>query len=229
MSAKSQNIRVTYQEQMVPTIQTNDPQMATAMKAQFSNMKKTMFLFYHKGESSYEPSLNNKENDPISDQSGSGIKLVMTGSSNTVYKNQNQQEVISQEYIMDRKFLITEPLLNFNWVLSNEEKLINNFKCKKAVDKTGNATAWYCPSIPISDGPYIFGGLPGLIIELSYMNKTVTALDVTQIKDDEVKIKKPTDGKAVTREEFNTIQQKKMKEMGAQSQGVNVKIDIQKR
>lgn len=30
-----------------------------------------------------------------------------------------------------------------------------------------NYVAWYNPDIPISDGPYIFAGLPGLIVKIS--------------------------------------------------------------
>src|SRR5699024_10984101 len=31
--------------------------------------------------------------------------------------------------------------------------------------------AWFTPEIPIVDGPYVFGGLPGLIIELYDTNR----------------------------------------------------------
>ncbi|MHA6281288.1 GLPGLI family protein [Salinimicrobium sp. CAU 1759] len=54
------------------------------------------------------------------------------------------------------------------WKLSNEKKLIANYKVHKATAEYGGRkwTAWYCPKLPLPYGPYIFGGLPGLIIEV---------------------------------------------------------------
>jgi GLPGLI family protein len=230
-NVKSQSIQVIYEEQMKSNVQINDPQIAAAMEAQLSSMKKMMCLFYCMGESIYESLSNNTNNDSTSTISQSGMTIVMMSNDISVYKNQKNKELISQEYILDRRFLITDTLSNFEWVLLDEEKVVNNFKCHKATDKTGCTTAWYCLDIPINDGPYIFWGLPGLIIELSHMNKTVTALDVIPIsKEDEVsKIKKLTGGKKISRKEFDLTMQKKMKEMGGKQQGVDVKINIQPR
>lgn len=60
---------------------------------------------------------------------------------------------------------INEPL---NWKLSEETKTIENIKCQKAEVTYGgrNWTAWFAKEIQISEGPYIFNGLPGLIVEL---------------------------------------------------------------
>jgi GLPGLI family protein len=208
-------------------IQTNDPQIAASMNMQFSNMVKNMYLYYNKGESIYEPSAKSDKEQSATTQSG--MTMVMMSEDVVVYKNQKTKEIVSQEYIFDRKFRIADTLLNFKWILSNEEKIINNFKCRKATDTTGITTAWYCTDIPINDGPYIFWGLPGLIIELSHANKTVTATAVLQIDESETQIKKPSEGTAVSRDEFNSIFQKKIKEMGGNQQGgVQIEFDIQK-
>ena len=65
---------------------------------------------------------------------------------------------------------------DIKWNLTDESKLISDKLCFKATTEfvmkrvTGEKkiliTAWYCPEIPISYGPYNFGGLPGLILEL---------------------------------------------------------------
>jgi GLPGLI family protein len=53
------------------------------------------------------------------------------------------------------------------WVLENEKKLIDSLLCHKATTqfKGRSYTAWYCPAIPIPNGPWKLGGLPGLIVE----------------------------------------------------------------
>ncbi len=57
--------------------------------------------------------------------------------------------------------------LQFNWKLNTaEDTTILGFKCYKATCRFAGRdyTAWYAPSIPVSDGPYKFTGLPGLIL-----------------------------------------------------------------
>lgn len=56
----------------------------------------------------------------------------------------------------------------FKWVISNEKKKIGDLKCQAATLTYGgrNYKAWFTNDIPVSDGPYKFYGLPGLIVEL---------------------------------------------------------------
>jgi GLPGLI family protein len=46
-------------------------------------------------------------------------------------------------------------------------KNIGGYKCQEAKTRLGGRsfTAWYTTEIPLSDGPYKFQGLPGLILE----------------------------------------------------------------
>lgn len=55
-----------------------------------------------------------------------------------------------------------------NWIISSETKKFLGFKCHKATCyfRGRKYVAWYTEDIPLSYGPYYFGGLPGLIIEL---------------------------------------------------------------
>ena len=64
--------------------------------------------------------------------------------------------------------IYTDSLHNFNWKLLQDTATINSVFCRKAVCtwRVRNYVAWYAPSIPISNGPWKFGGLPGLIMEV---------------------------------------------------------------
>jgi len=57
---------------------------------------------------------------------------------------------------------------NLKWDLIAENKMILDYKVHKARVHYGGRTwlAWYAPQIPIPLGPYVFGGLPGVIMEL---------------------------------------------------------------
>ncbi len=59
-------------------------------------------------------------------------------------------------------------LPKLNWQLTEKQKQILSYTVKQAKlhYKGRNYTAWYAPSIAISDGPYKFWGLPGLILEI---------------------------------------------------------------
>lgn len=55
-----------------------------------------------------------------------------------------------------------------DWKIINETKEVLGYPCRKAtVTYRGrNYTAWYSDKLPLNDGPYIFRGLPGLILEI---------------------------------------------------------------
>jgi len=81
-----------------------------------------------------------------------------------VYREGNKLSIfdkilgVTYEYESDQKI---------NWTLINETKTISTYKCRKAVGKyrNKNITVWYTEEIPISEGPYTFKGLPGLVVE----------------------------------------------------------------
>ncbi len=84
------------------------------------------------------------------------------------------KEFSAGQYILSSTFGVhsaqyTESLNQHNWQLSDEEKQVAGYTCKKATATFSGRSyvAWYTPEIPISDGPYKFTGLPGLILSLS--------------------------------------------------------------
>ncbi|MFC4691034.1 GLPGLI family protein [Dokdonia genika] len=79
--------------------------------------------------------------------------------------------------------------------------------------KTEEIVAWYTPMIPASHGPDEFGGLPGLILELSTSNTTILCTKVVLNPKEPVNIEAPVKGKEVSREEYTKILEEKGKEM----------------
>lgn len=74
-----------------------------------------------------------------------------------------------QEMITSREnYRYTDNDIKIKWQLSSDEKQIGKYKCKKATCtyRGRNYIAWYSPDIILSDGPYVFTGLPGLILKL---------------------------------------------------------------
>ncbi len=57
---------------------------------------------------------------------------------------------------------------NLAWVIGEETDTIKEILVRKAITRYAGRDyiAWFAPSIPVSDGPYIFCGLPGLILKV---------------------------------------------------------------
>ena len=65
--------------------------------------------------------------------------------------------------------MCTEPFSELNWEIGDSIKTVLGYECIMATtDYHGRHwTAWFTPEIPVSDGPWKFIGLPGLILEAS--------------------------------------------------------------
>ncbi len=91
-----------------------------------------------------------------------------------IYKNYppGKTTTMSQEFIAG--FYFEEEYQPQSWILlPDSTRQILNRECLLATCDFRNRTyfAWYCPEIPISDGPWKFFGLPGMILELYDANK----------------------------------------------------------
>ena len=99
----------------------------------------------------------------------------------------------------------------FDWQLTQESKMINNYLVFKATRSNGNIIAWYTPKIPIGFGPKGEYGLPGLILELEIGNIVFKTTKIILNPKEEIKIKEPKGGKRVSYEEYKEIVKKAKK------------------
>ena len=81
-------------------------------------------------------------------------------------KYETQDMRISNVLVVDN--YIYNQKNELNWQLFSDTLKIKNYVCNKATTSNEGRkyTAWYTPEIPISDGPYKFWGLPGLILKI---------------------------------------------------------------
>ena len=86
----------------------------------------------------------------------------------TVYKDHESNSLLFEfTDLNQRPHYFADTLFPMEWVTTEEHKMIGGIPCLKAVArfKGRGYTAWYAPTITISDGPWKLGGLPGLILE----------------------------------------------------------------
>lgn len=84
-----------------------------------------------------------------------------------ITKNRDDKSVNFVESIGSKQVYYQEDR-KMNWEISPQISDFNNYKVQKATMTFGGRiwTAWFAPEIKISDGPYKFLGLPGLILKL---------------------------------------------------------------
>lgn len=94
-----------------------------------------------------------------------------------------------------------------------------NFTEDWEMPKENTITAWYCPEIPVNQGPENYWGLPGLILEVNDGKTVMLCTKIVMNTKDKVEIKPVTKGKEVTQTEYNDIVKKKVEEMQEMNSG----------
>ncbi len=86
-----------------------------------------------------------------------------------VIKDYKVKSIIYNQPIINKITYIRDSLPLQKWEIMNEVKLINNFKCQKAITnfRGRDYIAWFTPDIQVIGGPWKFDGLPGFILEVS--------------------------------------------------------------
>lgn len=127
----------------------------------------------------------------------SSVQIISVPSETTYYKDFKNNIFLFESVIGDNEKSVKDNLLKYEWALIDEEKEIFGYTCKKATVSLNAGqtkqlvTAWYSEDIPISDGPYTYSGLPGLIIQLELGKLSLIRLEKLEILESEIDITLP--------------------------------------
>ncbi|GGW92004.1 GLPGLI family protein [Salegentibacter mishustinae] len=96
-------------------------------------------------------------------------KRTKTEFESVIYKGFPEEKISYSYKILRDNLRYEEDLNQFSWEILPENKLIEGYQSQKATTTFAgrNYIAWFTSEIPISEGPYKFNGLPGLILEIS--------------------------------------------------------------
>ncbi len=231
--------------------------MIEMMKKQF---QKTFQLSFSKEASIYkeEESLDK----PQVGGGGMQIMMIGGGGgADILYKNTKEKRYADQKDTMGKIFLVKDEINPIDWKLESDSKYIGEYQCYKATYKkqvevfkemsfSSNSktkkeeedkepemeerlvTAWYTPQIPVNNGPGMYQGLPGLILEVHDGKQTIICSKIVINPEDQVEIKEPEKGKVVNQEKYDEIMDKKAKEMmeryaprsGSKGEGIQIRI-----
>ncbi|MEM0541153.1 GLPGLI family protein [Flavobacterium sp. j3] len=191
----SQSIYVEYLE----TKKISEDSKILLPKGMFAVSSKSFLylLEYKNGESLYKnhpKSLNIKPYDTTYVENGIEVseRLFYNQVEKIVYKNYAANELrFTQPKGIDEIAYVKDKLIDWNWKIEEETKMINKFLCKKATAYVRGLhfTVWFTEDIPIDCGPEYVNGLPGLII---YAENDFRRFEMNKIIfNADVKIEKP--------------------------------------
>lgn len=85
----------------------------------------------------------------------------------TIEKDVVNQTLVYKSRVGRDQYSYSESLVS-QWKILPETVKIGNYETQKAETQFGGRTwyAWFTSQIPLQDGPYKFGGLPGLIVKV---------------------------------------------------------------
>lgn len=206
--------------------------MMAMLQKQF---EKTYMLNFNKDISVY------KEEESLAPPQPSGMQIVVfsSGGADILFKNIKEERFVNQNDLFGKIFLVKDSLKPINWELGKETKNIGTYTCFKAtytkevetieggvsvngdkdldketpVKKSITVTAWYTPQIPVSHGPELFQGLPGLILEVNDGSQTIVCSKIVINPEKSIDLDEPKKGKEVSQEEYDIIVEEKMEEM----------------
>lgn len=95
-----------------------------------------------------------------------------------------KNKTFKHEWVMNQTFFTEGKVGDIDWELTNEEKTIDGLKSFKAVAKNyPMLTVWYTKDLPVSNGPSIYQGLPGLVVRAEDYFRTIQLLKIEYTDD----------------------------------------------
>lgn len=216
--SNGQNYEVTYEYKVEKIKKRMQEKIDPDKRASSIVLKAIPYLSHYKpvlqidgNESSYfiEKQMDIDSGNPLAVK----ISKILSGYNDTpIYQNSDEKRSLKTIETFDESFLVEYPFEDFDWKITDEKKKINGIICQKATTRKKQISkddkskfidieAWFAPSIPLSFGPLSYGGLPGLILELSRNNGSLIRLKSLKKSKNKESIKKP-EGKPISHREY---------------------------
>ena len=107
-----------------------------------------------------------------------------------IYKNYPEGRMTVTDGLILQDYCYVDSLHTQIWTMGDSTREVLGYTCQQATaDFRGRRwTAWFATDIPVSDGPWKLGGLPGLILEAydEGQQHVFTAVGLERVKDEPI-------------------------------------------
>ena len=107
-----------------------------------------------------------------------------------IYKNYPEVRMTVTDGLILQDYCYVDSLHTQTWTMGDSTREVLGYTCQQATaDFRGRRwTAWFATDIPVSDGPWKLGGLPGLILEAydEGQQHVFTAVGLERVKDEPI-------------------------------------------
>lgn len=151
--------------------------------------------------------LQDKKSDSLITTTGFGLGRKMTFENQLyVFVDHNDKEIIKSIQTIYKDLFFIKIIENLDWKISPEKKSYGNIEVQKAQVNYGGREwiAWFASDIPILFGPYVFNGLPGLIVEINDVDNNFS-FKLTKSKSSEGKLYVRKKGVQLSWEHFKKL------------------------
>lgn len=130
-----------------------------------------------------------------------------------IYRDFESEKRTDLIAMLGKTFIIEDSLKLPKWKVMNKIKEVAGYMCMMAVTedtiKDHKITAWFADNIPVSGGPGLYSGLPGMILELDINDGDVvtTAKEVKMrtVTEEELALPKKMKGKKINIQKYDEM------------------------
>lgn len=148
-----------------------------------------------------------------------------------LYKDYRKNEIRVRDNILSQQIWYDDELKPQDWEIVDDTMTISGYPSQKAKChwRGRDWEAWFAPEIPISEGPWKFYGLPGLITKLHDTQKHYSfELIGFQETKEAINTKMPKDAQKMDRKEFVrsafSAQRAMMEKMSMAELGIDIEL-----
>lgn len=99
----------------------------------------------------------------------------------------SKNKISGKEVFMKKPIEFNDNGDSVQWNITKEKKEINGFQAIKAtLKKNPEIEVWFTPEIAVKTGPYIYAGLPGLVLESHGIFTTTNVMKVQYLENDSI-------------------------------------------
>lgn len=109
-------------------------------------------------------------------------KRITSFESAIIYKDFRNKKILEKVSVSAKSYIIKDSINRINWRIKDSIINIRGYRCQAAntTYKGRKWFVWFCKDIPVSNGPWKLGGLPGLII-LAYDEKKEIKFEFSEL------------------------------------------------